>query len=265
MQSDIESEGYDRVEFGLPGHSDRLIHEVLAANPNTAVVIQSGTPVEMPWMESAPAIVQAWYGGNETGNAIADVLFGDVNPAGRLPLTFPIRLEDTPTYLNFGSERGRTLYGEDVFVGYRFYDKSYRRVLFPFGHGLSYTEFKISKLSISTSEKEDTIVVSLSVQNIGSRAGAHVAQVYISQRQPSVTRPVKELKGFTKVFLESGEEKTATISMSFKYATSFWDEQKNTWAIEKDTFDVLVGSSSGDEEMMRVSFEVLENRWWSGI
>lgn len=219
----------------------------------------------MPWMQLAPAIVQAWYGGNETGNAIADILFGDVNPAGKLPLTFPVRLEDTPTYLNFGSERGRTLYGEDVFVGYRFYEKSNRRVLFPFGHGLSYTEFKIGKLNIYTSEKEDTITVSISVQNLGSRAGAYVAQVYISQRQPSVARPIKELKGFTKVFLESGEEKTGTISMSFKYATSFWDEQKNAWAMEKDTFDVLIGSSSYDKESLSTSFEVSENKWWSGI
>ncbi|KIW45752.1 uncharacterized protein PV06_04110 [Exophiala oligosperma] len=265
LNSDIESEGYDREEFGLPGHADRLIREVAAANPNTAVVVQSGSPVAMPWMQLAPAIVQAWYGGNETGNAIADILFGDVNPAGKLPLTFPVRLEDTPTYLNFGSERGRTLYGEDVFVGYRFYEKSNRRVLFPFGHGLSYTEFKIGKLNIYTSEKEDTITVSISVQNLGSRAGAYVAQVYISQRQPSVARPIKELKGFTKVFLESGEEKTGTISMSFKYATSFWDEQKNAWAMEKDTFDVLIGSSSYDKESLSTSFEVSENKWWSGI
>ncbi|KAJ9131240.1 Beta-glucosidase [Pleurostoma richardsiae] len=265
LNADWESEGYDRDELGLPGHTDRLIREVLAANPNTAIVIQSGTPVAMPWVESAPAIMQAWYGGNETGNAIADVLFGDVNPAAKLPLTFPVRLEDTPTYLNFGSERGRTLYGEDIFVGYRFYEKSNKGILFSFGHGLSYTDFEIDELRVEALEGNDTINVSVSVQNTGSRAGGYVAQVYVSQRQPSIIRPVKELKGFAKVFLDQGEKKTLKIPMSLKYATSYWDEQKRSWAMEKDTFDVFVGSSSADDKMLSSSFEVSQARWWNGL
>lgn len=219
----------------------------------------------MPWADSAPAIMQAWYGGNETGNAIADVLYGDVNPAGKLPLTFPVRLEDTPTFFNFGSERGRTIYGEDILVGYRYYEKTKKDVLFPFGHGLSYTDFKIDELRVDTSEADDTITVSVRVQNTGSRGGEYVAQVYVSQRHPSIMRPVKELKGFAKVFLNKGEEMALKIPMSYKYTTSFWDEEKNVWIVEKDTFDVFVGSSSADKEMLSASFETSQNRCWTGL
>ncbi|CAK7206644.1 beta-glucosidase [Sporothrix eucalyptigena] len=265
LNADWESEGFDRGALGLPGAQNLLIRAVLAANHNTAVVLQSGTPVAMPWIAAAPAVLQAWYGGNETGRAIADVLFGDANPSAKLPLTFPARLEDTPAFLSFGAERGRTLYGEDVFVGYRFYEKAGRDVLFPFGHGLSYTEFAVDALCVDASEADDHLRVSLCVQNTGTRGGAYVAQVYVSQRQPSIARPVKELKGFGKVFLGPGERQTLTVPMSLKYATSFWDEQKKSWAMEKDTFDVFVGGSSADEKMLTSFFVVSETRWWNGL
>lgn len=265
LNADWESEGYDRSELGLPGLTDRLIREVLAANRNTAIVLQSGTPVAMPWVESAPAILQAWYGGNETGNAIADVLYGDVNPSAKLPLTFPRCLEDTPACLNFGSERGRTIYGEDVFVGYRFYEKMSRPVLFPFGHGLSYSDFVVDTLSVDVSETDDRLQVSVSVQNTGTCSGAYVAQVYVAQRQPSISRPAKELKGFGKVSLEPGQRQTLTVPMSLKYATSFWDEQKKAWAMEEDSYDVLVGGSSADDKTLSKSFVVTETRWWNGL
>ncbi|KAJ5633132.1 hypothetical protein N7490_009471 [Penicillium lividum] len=265
LNADWESEGYDRETLQLPGATDRLISEVTSVNPNTAVIIQSGTPVTMDWEHSVPAIIHAWYGGNELGNAIADVLYGDVNPSGKLPLTFPLRLEDNPAFLNYGSERGRTLYGEDIYVGYRYYEKTRTRVLFPFGHGLSYTEFIIDNARVEVSEMEDSIVLTVDVQNVGARSGAQVVQVYLSQRNPSIARPGKELKGFSKVVLESGEKKSVDVRMSLKYATSFWDERKNSWVMEKDTFDVLVGSSSADDEMLSLSFDLLQARSWNGL
>lgn len=248
----------------LPGHMDALISAVAAANPNTTVVMQSGTPVRMPWINEVPSLVHAWYGGNETGNAIADVLFGDTNPSAKLPLSFPKRLQDNPAYLSYRSERGRTLYGEDVYMGYRWYESIDLPTLFPFGHGLSYTTFAFSDLKV---EKSDTNVkVSVSVSNTGKRAGAQVVQVYVSQKNPSIRRPVKELKGFTKVVLEPGQKKEATVDIELKYAASFWDEVRNAWVIEKDEYEVLVGDSSSlGEGSLKGKFEVGKTSWWNGL
>ncbi|KAK9802323.1 putative beta-glucosidase [Seiridium cardinale] len=264
LNSDWESEGYDRQTLGLPEGADNLIRQVVEANSNTAVIIQSGTPVAMPWANSTSAILQAWYGGNETGNGIADVLFGDVNPSARLPLSFPQRLEDTPTFLNYGSERGRTIYGEDVYIGYRWYEKTKKDVLFPFGHGLSYSDFQLSDISVTASEAFNSLVVSVAVHNVGAQSGSEVVQVYVSQRNPSIARPLKELKGFAKTGLAVGETKRVEVPISLKYATSFWDENKNAWAMERDTFDVLVGKSSADPAMLSSSFTTSKTQYWNG-
>lgn len=271
LNSDWESEGYDRTHMDLPPGSDALISAVLAANPNTAVVLQSGTPVTMPWIASAPALLQAWYGGNETGNAIADILFGAASPSGKSPLTFPIRNEDNPAYINFSSppaSGNRVLYGEDVFIGYRFYEKTAKAPLFPFGHGLSYTSFSLSpsSLKITTTDTSDTILISLSITNTGPVAGAEVVQCYISPpASQSSSRPLKELKGFKKIFLQAGEEKKVEIKLSKKYATSFWHEGREAWVSEKGTYGVLVGRSSNDQEFLRGSLEVGKTVVWSGL
>jgi beta-glucosidase len=246
----------------LPGYSDELIRAVTAVNPRTAVVIQSGTPVTMPWADTVPSLIQSWYGGNEGGNAIADVLFGMVNPAGKLPLSIPIRLEDNPAFLNFGSENGRTLYGEDVYVGYRFYEKTKTRVLFPFGHGLSYTNFAFDQFNV----KIDTemIQVVLEARNIGALPGHTVAQVYISQRKPLINRPPKELKGFKKVFLKEGEATSIRIMIPLKYATSYWDEERHMWITEAGDYDVLVGESSATTSCAG-TFVVDKTSWWKGL
>ena len=266
LNSDLEQEGHDRRHMDLPGHTDRLVYAVAAANPRTVVVVQSGTPVSMPWASEVSAIVQAWYGGNETGNAIADTLYGDVNPSGKLPLSFPVRLEDNPAFLNFRSERGRVLYGEDVYLGYRFYETTKRQVLWPFGWGLSYTTFRISNLHVTQSSagNKPTINISVDIENTGDKDGAEVVQVYISQRSPSIGRPEKELKGFKKVFIPSQMSQTVGIEIERKYATSFWDEERQQWIEEQDMYDILVGSSSA-ETSCRASFEVPETRWWSGL
>ncbi|KAJ9414695.1 hypothetical protein QL093DRAFT_2594471 [Fusarium oxysporum] len=198
MTRDQESEGFDRPHMDLPGSLPRLASAVLAAVPDAIMVTQSGTPFNMLWAESAKTHVHAWLAGNETGNGIADVLFGATCPSGKLPLSFPRRLQDTPTFLNFGSERGRVIYGEDIYVGYRYYEKVDRDVLYPFGHGLSYTTFTYDKLNLASSH------VSFEITNSGSVPGAEVSQLYIAadEATSSIQRPKKELKGFKKTYLQ---------------------------------------------------------------
>ncbi|KAH8796458.1 glycoside hydrolase superfamily [Hyaloscypha finlandica] len=263
LNADWETEGSDREDMSLPGHMDALISAVSTANPSTVVVMQSGTPVAMPWISSVKALVHAWYGGNETGNAIADVLFGHVNPSAKLPLSFPKRLQDNPAFLNYRTERGRALYGEDVYVGYRWYEMLDLPVLFPFGHGLSYTTFSFSDLKVDKTDKD--LKVTVKVSNTGSLAGAEVVQVYIRQKNPSIRRPKKELKGFKKVFLEKGESKLVEVKIETKYATSFWDEIREAWISEKDTYEVVVGGSSEEVTAVRGSFEVEKTVWWNGL
>jgi beta-glucosidase len=245
---------------------NQLISAVLGANPRTVVVMQSGTPVEMPWLHSAPALVQAWYGGNEAGNAIADILFGDAVPSGKLPLSFPSKVQDNPAYLNYKSNRGRTLYGEDIFIGYRFYEASSRYVSFPFGHGLSYTSFSFQNLKVQQNDKE--LTASLDVTNTGAVSGSEVAQMYIAQQSPSVSRPTKELKGFTKVELQPGETKTITIVALTRYATSFWDEGRNMWISEKGKYMVIVSNSSAcdaKQQVVQSEFEIEKTTGWKGL
>ncbi|KAE9375366.1 glycoside hydrolase family 3 protein [Stipitochalara longipes BDJ] len=263
LNADWETEGSDRENMSLPGHMDALISAVSAANSSTVVVMQSGTPVAMPWASSVKGLVHAWYGGNETGNAIADVLFGNVNPSAKLPLSFPKRLQDNPAFLNYRTERGRALYGEDVYVGYRWYETLDLPVLFPFGHGLSYTTFTFSDLKVQKTDKELKVLVKVS--NTGPLAGAEVVQVYTSQKNPSIRRPKKELKGFKKVFLEKGESKVVEVVIETKYATSFWDEIRNAWVSEKDTYEVIVGGSSEETGAVKGSFDVPKTTWWNGL
>lgn len=265
LNSEWEGESFDRPTMDLPTGSDELIQAVLAANPNAAIVIQSGAPVTMKWANQAKAIVQAWYGGNETGNGIADVLFGDVNPSGKLSVSFPCQLSDNPSYLNWGSERGRVLYGEDIYVGYRYYEKINLPTRFPFGHGLSYTTFVFSPVNLSdVTSSSQTISAVLNVTNDGSRAGAEVVQIYIAPVSPSIRRPVKELKGFKKVFLEAGETKEVEIVMELKYAASFWDEERKSWIVEKGKYKVLVGNSS-HADFQEKEFELEKTYWWNGL
>jgi len=263
--------------MNLPGRTDELISAVADANPNVVVVLQSGTPVSMPWAYKVSTLVQAWYGGNETGNAIADILFGDVNPSAKLPLSFPFRNEDSPAYLNYRSERGRVLYGEDVYIGYRFYEATNKRVQYPFGHGLSYTSFHLSHLKINVSNRNfdsnyctngyangGTLHVTVRVENTGPVDGAEVIQMYVTQHSPSIKRPPKELKGFVKSFLHAGEAKYVEVSVEVKYATSFWDEARKAWVSERGTYDVLVGNSSVNTPL-KGSFDILKTEWWNGL
>ncbi|KAF2458870.1 glycosyl hydrolase family 3 C-terminal domain-containing protein [Lineolata rhizophorae] len=270
LNDDWESEGYDRQHMDLPPHTDELISRVLAANPNAAIVMQSGTPVTMPWAADAKALMHAWYGGNETGNGIADVLFGAVNPSGKLSLSFPVRLEDNPAYLSYRSERGRVLYSEDVYVGYRWYDKLKLAPLFPFGYGLSYTTFSRGNVRIVSTPESDvlaedaTITVNVSVTNTGSVAGAETVQIFVAPPSTaSLWRPPRELKGFKKVFLQPGESKDVELVISKRLATSFWDEDRDAWISEKGTYGIRVEGTGPD---IITSDLVIENtHFWNGL
>ncbi|KAH6884285.1 glycosyl hydrolase family 3 N terminal domain-containing protein [Thelonectria olida] len=233
---------------------------VLAAAPDTVLITQSGTPFTMlPWADRVKTHLHAWFGGNELGNGIADVLFGAVNPSGKLPLSFPRRVEDTPTYTNFGSERGQVMYGEGIYVGYRYYEKVLRDVLYPFGYGLSYTTFEFSDLVVGT------ISATLSVSNSGDVAGAETVQLYISadETTSSIARPVKELKGFAKVHLQPGETRRVEIAFD-RFTTSFWDQELHAWVCEKGQYKVLVGPSS-HRIVLEGVLEVKETTTWSSV
>src|SRR5438093_12869592 len=231
----------------LPGKQNVVVEQVAAANPRTIVVLNTGAPISMPWIDKVAAVVQAWYPGQECGNAIADVLFGDANPSGKLPQTFPVHLEDNPAYLNFPGENGKVYYGEGLFVGYRYYDKKKIAPLFPFGFGLSYTTFDYGPLSLSAQEigPEDTPQVSVEVTNTGQRTGKEVVQLYIRDEQARLQRPDKELKAFAKVQLEPGEHQTVTLSIA-REALAYYDDLAHEWVAEAGEFEVLVGASAQD-------------------
>jgi beta-glucosidase len=241
-----ESEGADRTTLALPGAQDALIEAVAAANPRTVVVLNTGSPVAMPWLDRVGAVVQAWFPGQESGNAIADVLFGDVNPSGKLTQTFPMRLEDNPAYINYPGENGRVHYGEGLFVGYRYYDMKRIEPLFPFGFGLSYTEFAYSHLRVVSAESpHQPPTVHADITNTGSRSGQEVVQLYVRDVASRLTRPEKELKGFAKVMLAPGETQTVTFALT-EDALAYFDDLQNQWIVEPGTFELLVGASSRD-------------------
>ncbi len=238
--SKLESEGHDRATLGLPAGQEELIKAVAAVNPRTVVVLIAGSPVLMDgWVGKVPALLAAWYPGQEGGHAIADILFGDANPSGKLPMTFPKEWKDSPAYGHYPGENGVVEYAEGIYVGYRHFDKHNIEPLFPFGHGLSYTTFSYSDLKVSPHE------VSLAVRNTGAREGAEVVQLYVKDTHSSVDRPVKELKGFRRVVLKPGETKTVTFGLD-KGALSYYSTDKKDWVVEPGTFEVLVGASSRD-------------------
>jgi len=244
---DWQSEGFDRKSLALPGKQDALIEQVAAANLRTIVVLNTGSPITMPWLAQVAAVVQAWYPGQECGNAIADVLFGNTNPSGKLPQTFPQRLEDTPTYLDFPGENGKVYYGEGLFVGHRYYEKKNVAPLFPFGFGLSYTTFSYSSLRLGAQEisPDESVQVAIDITNTGQRTGKEIVQVYVRDEQASLGRPEKELKAFAKVHLEPGECKTVTLSLA-RDALAYYDDLAHEWVAESGEFEVLVGASSQD-------------------
>jgi beta-glucosidase len=239
-----ESEGGDRT-FALPYGQDELIAAMAKANPKTIVAVTSGGNVDSrSWLSSVPALLETWYGGQEGGRALAEILFGEVNPSGHLPVTFERNPEDNPTFPNYYPEEGqkKVTYREGIFVGYRGYEKNKITPLFPFGFGLSYTTFKFSALKVTPSQDRATATVTFDLTNTGSREGAEVAQVYVTENQPKVERPEHELKGFERVNLKPGETKHLSISLDER-AFSFFDTRSGGWSIGSDKFTISVGDS----------------------
>ncbi|KAK4699085.1 beta-glucosidase, partial [Phenoliferia sp. Uapishka_3] len=255
LNMDWETEAADRAGLDLPGKTDELVRRVLAANPRTVIVNQSGSAVSMPWIDQAPTVVQAWFAGNECGNAIADVLFGDVNPSARLPLTFPRRIEDCTAHLNWAAESGKVTYGEGIFVGYRGYDLNKSIPLFHFGHGLSYSTFgwMALKATLDPSPKSAANIsgsASITVTNTSAVPGRDIVQLYISQVELSHRHPIKELKAFAKTpLLQPGESAEVTISLD-KISFSFWNDLESTWMAQKGDFEILVSRSASAEDLV---------------
>lgn len=250
---ETESEGGDRT-FQLPPGQEQLIQEMGKANKNVAIVITSGGAVDMnSWLDKVPAVLQAWYPGQEGGTALAEILFGQVNPSGRLPVSFERRWEESPTHDSYYPQDGtqRIVYKEGIFVGYRGYEHSGKKPLFPFGFGLSYTNFAYSNLSVTTGTTKGGsnnywwAEVAFEVANTGNQDGAEVAQVYVADKHSKIERPVKELKGFAKVNLRAGEKQRVTLKLD-RRALSYYDVQSKQWRVDPGDFEVLVGSSSED-------------------
>jgi beta-glucosidase len=238
--AEVEREGRDRESMNLPAGQDELIQAVAKANKHTVVILNVGAPVAMErWINQAPAIVNAWFPGEEGGHAIAGVLFGDVNPSGKLPVTFPRKLEDSPSWGHYPGKDGIVDYTEGIYVGYRHYDKKDVEPLFCFGHGLSYTKFDFVDLRVSPRR------VTFRLRNLGPREGAEVVQLYVRPISPTVDRPVKELKAFRRVYLKRAQAVAVNIPLD-QSAFSHYDPAKHAWVVDPGKYEVLVGASSRD-------------------
>ena len=252
----MDAEGEDRNKFELPLEQIELIKRTVKQNPNTIVILINGSPIAMSdWIDSVPSVIEAWYGGMEVGNAIANVLFGDVNPSGKLPLTFPKKLSDSPAHnseRSFPGVEERVFYDEGIYVGYRYFDKEQIDPLFPFGYGLSYTTFNYENLKLDKEKftKNDTVTVSLDIVNSGNRSGMEIIQLYIQDIKSSIDRPPNELKQFKKVKLEQNERKTVELTLNFD-DFSFYDDSTHSWVVEPGTFNILLGSSSRDIHLQK--------------
>lgn len=243
-----ESETSDMISMDLPNRSNELVAAVAAVNSRTVVVNQTGSPITMPWEPEVSAIAQAWYQGQEQGNCLADVLLGTVNPSGKLPITFPKRIEDSASYDNYPGEHDVTYYGENLFVGYRYFDNRKIEPLFPFGAGLSYTSFEYFNIRLSSKELciDGRIEAEVDVKNTGSIDGKEIVQFYVSQEKPKLMRPPKELKGWDKVFVKAGETVTAKTTLD-RVSVSYWDDSVNRWVLEGSAkFHVIAAKSSRD-------------------
>lgn len=257
-----DAEGADRKSLDLPYNQNKVISSLAEANKNLVVVNISGNAVAMPWVNEVPAIVQSWYNGTESGTALASILVGDVNPSGKLPFSFPVKLNDIGAH-KFDAQvypgvNKEAVYKEGIFVGYRWLDKENIKPIFPFGHGLSYTTFEYGKASIDKKEigKNDELTVSVNVKNTGTKDGSEIVQLYVSDKKSSLPRPIKELKGFEKLSLKAGEEKNVTFIIG-KDELSFFDDKKHDWVVEPGDFEVMIAASASDIKD-RVKFKVKE-------
>jgi beta-glucosidase len=238
-----ESEGFDRPDLSLPGRQRQLVEAITAVNSRTVVVVNAGSPVELPWAEEAGAVLVAWYPGEEGADATADILVGLAEPSGRLPVSFPHRIEDTPAHGHYPGADGKVTYGEGVFVGYRHYETAGVAPHFPFGHGLSYTTFAYGKPTVA--QADGRTALSLDVTNTGTRRGSEVVQVYVRAHEPSVARPERVLAAFAKVTLDAGATSSVALALD-DHAFSYWDVDSHGWVADGGAYTLLIGASSRD-------------------
>ena len=244
--SDWETEGNDRASLELPSNQDELIKNICEVNKNTVVVLNTGSPCEMPWHNEANAILQSWFPGQEFGNSLSDIIFGEVNPSGKLPTTFPKTISDTPAFATYPGEDLQMDYEEGLFIGYRWYDRENIEPLFPFGHGLSYTSFEYSNLrAIPPKGTSSVAAFEIDITNSGIMAGKEIVQGYVSVSNSNIERADKELKKFEKVSLEPGETKKLIFELSER-DLSFWSTESNTWQVEPAEYVFEVGASASD-------------------
>ncbi len=243
----IESEGFDRPDMKMPKNQLELIDKVCEVQKNVVVVLHNGSPIEMPWLPKVNGVLEAYLSGEASGAAVVDILFGKVNPSGKLPETFPLKYEDNPSYISFPGEGNEVNYAEGIFVGYRYYDKKNMDVLFPFGFGLSYTEFEYSNLKLDKTSMKDTdeVIVTVDVKNVGMVAGKEVVQLYVNDVESKVIRPINELRGFEKIDLNPGETKTVEFKLS-KRAFAYYNTRIHDWHVESGDFNIRIGKSSRD-------------------
>lgn len=247
LTEEFEGEGYDRENIEMPSSHNHLVSAIAKANPNTVVVLAGGSVVHMPWVDQVKGLLNSGLGGQAGGGAVANILTGAVNPSGKTSETYPLTFADNPTYNNYPGGPVTSEHRESVYIGYRYYDKANKDVLFPFGYGLSYTSFEYSDLKLSSDsiKDTDTVTVSFKIKNTGDVDGAEVAQIYVADKESTIFRPVKELKGFKKVLLKAGEEQQISVDLS-KRAFAFYNVQLGDWMVETGEFDILVGASSRD-------------------
>lgn len=250
LTEDFEGEGYDRETINMPPNHNKLISDVAAANPNTVVVLAGGSVVLMPWLAEVKGLLNSGLGGQAGGAAVANILTGKVNPSGKTSETYPVSFEANPTFGNYPGGPVTSEHKESVYIGYRYYDAANEDVVFPFGYGLSYTTFEYSdiKLSADSIKDTDTLTVSFKVKNTGNLGGAEIAQVYVADKESTIYRPVKELKGYKKVFLNAGEEKEVSVELS-KRAFAFYNVKIGDWCVESGDFDIMVAASSRDVKL----------------
>ena len=245
-----ESESYDRKHMNIPKNHSALIEAVAEVQSNIVVVLSNGSAIEMPWINEVNGVLEAYLGGQALGGAIADILFGHANPCGKIAETFPLELSHNPSYINFPGEGDKVEYKEGIFIGYRYYDKTNTKILFPFGHGLSYTTFEYTDISIDKKEifDKETVTVTVKVKNTGKVSGKEIIQLYVKDIESSVIRPEKELKGFEKIELKPGEEKSVAFVLS-KRAFAYYNTDIKDWYVESGEFEILVGKSSKQIEL----------------
>ena len=255
LPDSFESEGYDRTHMQMPQCQITLIEEVAKVQPNTVVVLHNGTPVEMPWIDKVKAVVEVYLGGQAVGGATVNVLYGNTNPSGHLAETFPIRVQDTPCYLTYGGEHDKSVYSEGVFVGYRYYASKEMNVLFPFGHGLSYTTFSYSNLTVEKKRirESETLRVSVDVTNTGNRFGKEVVQLYVAPKNSTVIRPVRELRAFEKTGIAPGETKTVTFLLDSR-SYAYWSTEIHDWHVESGEYEIQIGKNAQDIALSRTIY-----------